>query len=84
LQRPASAGNIVSAHPLAPYARTGVPWYGLSRTVPGGVTSDQGQQATVRGKMRREQVDSEEDQESNAKPDRKAFWHFHLPTILKD
>ncbi len=48
------------------------------------ITSKNGRQATVRGKMRSKQIDGEEDQEPNTKSDREAFCHPGLPTILKD
>jgi hypothetical protein len=46
--------------------------------------SEDSQQATVRGKMRSEQIDHDEDEESNTESHGETFIHNSLQTILRD
>jgi len=48
------------------------------------VASENGEQAAVRGEMRRDQIDRDEQQESCTKSKDEAFGHGDVPTILKD
>jgi len=46
--------------------------------------SENGGQTTVRGKMRHEEVDGEEDQDANPKTNDRVFSHSNLPKNLRD